>query len=64
MFCGMSLGQRFEDVGVIAFGFQQLAQFLQHCDTMGRNGRISGQVGLGNSCKLGEQLLGLRVLSE
>lgn len=62
--CGMAVGHGFEDGSVAAFGPQQLAQFLQHSGTVGRNSCVTSQVALGDADKLGEQLLGLRVLCE
>lgn len=62
--CGMAVGQRREDATVVAFGPQQLAEFLQHGGTVGRNTCVTSQVTLGNAGKLGEQLLGFRVLQE
>lgn len=61
---GMAGGQRLDDGGVVAFGFQQLAEFLQHSCSMGGNSCFSCQVTLRDPNKLWEQLQGVRVLCE
>lgn len=61
---GVAGGQRFEDGSVVAFGLQQLTELLQHRGTVGRNSCVAGQVTLGDSNKLGEQILGVWMLCE
>lgn len=61
---GVADGHRFENGGMVAFGFQKLSQLLEYSGTVGRNSNISSQVSLGNASKGGEQLLCIWVLCE
>lgn len=61
---GMGCSQWFEDVGMVSFCLDELAQFFQDGFSMCLDRRISSRISSGDPSKLREEFLGFRVLHE